>query len=280
MKLTTLIVATVMAAGPALAEDVTFVIPGGTKGVYMGQAVSYTEDLTRLGYTTDIGAPGNTCGAAELVASTAHPSLFIWGSDYEAAAQMGDGCPAPKFSAVDVVAHSFGAVFVCVADPTLNPLSGDQKLGIWQSTEVVQTNVVKLLNSLAGSSLAPVPYDGSGGVLTALTNGEVTVGFLPPARAATLIESGGACPYSMSAADISQGSQSLVEKFNDTALELTSLDVIVAQNWDMSTLTPLVAGMYADETSSVNANTTKFTPGAPADFDAVWAARVAAFVTK
>lgn len=277
MKLTTLTVLAALFAGPTFAEDVTFVIPGGTKGVFMGQAVSHTEDLARLGYTADIGAPGNTCGAAELVNNSDHPTLFVWGSDSEASAVMGDGCPAPSFTADEVVGVTYNPVFVCTLDPNLDPLSGEHKLGIWLSIEAVQAAAVERLNTVAGSNLSPVPYDGSGSALTALTNGEVDVALLPRTRAAKVEEAGGACNYMFANPGQADGVNSLVEMYGEPALNLTSMDIIVAKNWaDKSTL----SSIYNDPASSVSQNPDKFNSDVPAEVMVFWGDAVRAFVFK
>lgn len=277
MKLTTLLVAAVMTAGPALAEDVTFVIPGGTKGVFMGQAVSHTEDLTRLGYTADIGAPGNTCGAAELVNNSDHPTLFVWGSDSEASAIMGDGCVAPEFTAEEVVAVTYNPVFLCTLDPALDPLSGEHKLGIWLSTEAIHAAAVERLNTVAGSNLSPVPYDGSGSALTALTNGEVDAALLPRTRAAKVEDAGGACDYMFANPGQAEGVNSLVEMYGEPALNLTSMDIIVAKGWnDKATL----SSIYNDPVSSVSQNPDKFDSLVPAEVMVLWGDAVKAFVFK
>lgn len=280
MKLTTLIISAMMAASPAIAENVTFVIPGGTKGVFMAQAVSHTDDLTRLGYSTDIGAPGDTCSAAELVNNSNHPTLFIWGSDSEASAQMGDGCLVPEFGAEDVVAVSYNPVFVCTMDAAINPLAGDYKLGVWLSVSTVHTLAVDRLNSVAGSNLTPIPYDGSGSVLTALTNGEIEVGLLPRARAATVRESGGACNYMLANADQDTSVKSLVEMYNSPELNLTSMDVIVAKNWNNKDVQTLMQEIYNDPASSVSQNPSKFNNSVPADVTSLWTAAIGAFVIK
>ena len=280
MKLTTLIVSAMMAASPAIAEDVTFVIPGGTKGVFMAQAVSHTEDLTRLGYSTDIGAPGDTCSAAELVNNSDHPTLFIWGSDSEAGAQMGDGCLAPEFSAEDVIAVSYNPVFVCTMDADIDPLVGDHKLGVWLSVATVHTSAVNHLNSVAGSNLTPIPYDGSGSVLTALTNGEIEVALLPRARAEIVKESGGTCNYMFANADQDATVKSLVETYSDSKLNLTSMDVIVAKNWNNTDVHALMQDIYNDTASSVSQNPSKFNNSVPADVTSLWTAAIAAFVIK
>lgn len=279
MKLTALLVAAVMTAGPALAEDVTFVIPGGTKGLYMAQAVAHTEDLTRFGFNADIGAPGNTCGAAELITNSDHPTLFIWGSDYDASAVMGDGCPAPTFAAENVIAVGYNPVFVCTMDPALDPLTGDRKLGIWLGTEAVHTAAVARLNTVAGSNLTPIPYDGSGAALTALTNGEVDVALLPRARAATVKESGGACDYMFANADQDADTKSLVEMYSEPGLSLTSMDVIVALNWDPIVARGVLAEVYNDPASAVSVNG-KYDNNVPAEVMMLWGEAVQAFVTK
>jgi len=277
MKLTTLIVAAALVAGPALAEDATFVIPGGTKGVFMAQAVSHTEDLARLGYTTDIGAPGNTCGAGELVNTSDHPTLFVWGSDSEASAAMGDGCPAPSFTAEEVVAVSYNPVFVCTQDPALDPFVGEHKLGIWLGVETVHAAAVTRLNTVAGSNLVPVPYDGSGSALTALTNGEVDVALLPRSRAAKVKEAGGACKYMFANPDQDADTNSLVEMYGEPALNLTSMDIIVAKNWDSA---DNLSAIYNDPASSVSQNPDKFNSDVPAEVMMLWGEAVQAFVTK
>lgn len=277
MKLPALMLATVMACSPALAKDVTFIIPGGTKGVFMGQAVSHTEDLTRLGYTADIGAPGNTCGAAELINNSDHPTLFVWGSDSEASAIMGDGCVAPEFTAEDVVAVTYNPVFLCTLDPALDPLSGEHKLGIWLSTEAVHAAAVDRLNTVAGSNLSPVPYDGSGSALTALTNGEVDVALLPRTRAAKVKESGGACDYMFANPGLAEGVNSLVEMYGEPALNLTSMDIIVAKGWDDKSV---LSSIYNDSTSSVSQNPDKFDSNVPAEVMMLWGVAVRAFVFK
>jgi ABC-type amino acid transport substrate-binding protein len=280
MKLTTLIVAAIVFASPVLAENVTFVIPGGTKGLYMSQAVSHTEDLTRLGYSTDIGAPGDTCGAAELVNNSDHPSLFIWGSDYQASAQMGDGCPVPEFNAEDVIAVGYNPVFVCTMDAAVDPLVGDYKLGVWLGPEAIHVAAVNRLNSVAGSNLTPIPYDGSGSALTALTNGEIDVALLPRARAETVKESGGACKYMFANADQDAEVKSLVEAYNDPMLNLTTMDVIVAKNWNSDDAQNLMQEVYDDPASSVSKNPTKYNNNVPDNVMDLWTGSVEAFVTK
>jgi hypothetical protein len=280
MKLTTLIVAAIVFASPVLAENVTFVIPGGTKGLYMSQAVSHTEDLTRLGYSTDVGAPGDTCGAAELVNNSDHPSLFIWGSDYQASAQMGDGCPVPEFNAEDVIAVGYNPVFVCTMDAAVDPLVGDYKLGVWLGPEAIHVAAVNRLNSVAGSNLTPIPYDGSGSALTALTNGEIDVALLPRARAEIVKESGGTCNYMFANADQDAIVKSLVEMYSDPKLNLTTMDIIVSKNWDTEKVTTLMQEIYSDPASSVSQNPSKFNNTIPADVMSLWTAAIAAFVIK
>jgi len=280
MKLLTLAIVATMTAMPALAESVTFVIPGGTKGVYMSLAVSYTEDLAAMNYTTDIGAPGNTCGAAELVNSNAHPTLFIWGSDSEAGARMGNGCPAPQFSAEEVIAVGYTPVFVCTANPEIEPLSGEHKVGVWLANEAVHASAINQLNTVAGSNLTPIPYDGSGSVLTALTNGEIDVALLPLSRAKTVKESGGACKYMFAAADQSADAVSLPEVYNSPALNLTAMDIIVAKNWEINEAKSVLEKIYSDTASSVSQNTTKFNNNVPDNVMDLWTSSIAAFVIK
>ena len=279
MKLSILMATIMLITLPAIADELTFVIPGGTKGVFMGQAVSHTEDMTRVGYKTSIGAPGDTCSASELVNNSNHPTLFIWSSDAEANAQMGNGCAAPEFAADDVIAMSFSPVFVCTLDPTVDPLSGEYNLGIWLGVEAVHTSVVKKLNSVAGSNLNPVPYDGSSSVLTALTNGEIEVALLPPSRAATVRESGGACNYMFANAEQDTVAKSLVEIYSDTGLNLTSMDIIVSKNWN-DKVNALTQEIYSDPSSSVSQNPSKFNNNIPADVMNLWTSAIGAFVIK
>lgn len=278
MKKLILSFAAAMFAMPALAEDLTFVIPGGTKGLYMTQAVGHTEDFARLGYKTDIGAPGNPCGAAELVNSNNHPTLFVWGSDYEASARMGEGCFAPNFTAEDVVAVGYHPVFVCTTDANIDPLNGEYKIGVWLAAESIHVAAVKRLNELAGSALTPIPYDGSGSALTALTNGEIDVALLPKSRAATVKESGGACKYMFANPDQDTDAKSLVELHNDSTLNLTTMDVIVAKNWDAAK--EKIAEIYNDSSSSVNQNTSRYNNNVPDNVLELWNSAVEAFVIK
>jgi hypothetical protein len=233
-----------------------------------------------MNYTTDIGAPGNTCGAAELVNSNAHPTLFIWGSDYQASAQMGDGCPVPEFNAEDVIAVGYNPVFVCTTDAAVDPLVGDYKLGVWLGPEAIHVAAVNRLNSVAGSNLTPIPYDGSGSALTALTNGEIDVALLPLSRAKTVKESGGACKYMFAAADQSADAVSLPEVYNSPALNLTAMDIIVAKNWEINEAKSVLEKIYSDTASSVSQNTTKFNNNVPDNVMESWTSSIAAFVIK